>query len=107
MSERDECCPRRDVSSAVREGTYLVPWIGTLISKADLGMILLSVVQKMVGYDCPTDDRKKAVEAFVLGKDVFIIIASNVAFCAFQESSAPHLPAVMIPLILAQSAYRH
>ena len=35
--------------SAVREGTYLVPRIGTLISKVDLGMILLSVVQKMAG----------------------------------------------------------
>ena len=54
---------------AVREGTYLVLRIGTLISKADLGMILLSVVQKM--YDRPTDDQKKAVEAFVLGKGVF------------------------------------
>ena len=48
--------------SAVREGTYLVPRIGTLISKADLEMILLSVVQKM-GYDRPTDDQKKAVES--------------------------------------------
>ena len=41
--------------SAVREGTYLVPRIGTLISKAYPGMILLSVVQKM-GYDRPTID---------------------------------------------------
>ena len=52
--------------SAVREGTYLVLRNGTLISKADLGMILLRVIQKM-GYDRPTDDQKKAVEAFVLG----------------------------------------
>ena len=93
--------------SAVREGTYIVPRIGTLISKADLGMTLLSVVQKMVGYDHPTDDRKKAVEAFVLVKDVIyrfqrrflrfpregsgsvcawegrLYIVSNVASCAF------------------------
>ena len=62
--------------SAVREGTYLVPRIGTLISKADLGMILLSVVQKM-GYDRPTDDQKKAVEAFALGKDVFISLPTG------------------------------
>ena len=41
--------------SAVREGTYLVPRIGTLISKAYPGMILLSDVQKM-GYDHPTID---------------------------------------------------
>ena len=50
MSERDECCPRRNVSSAADRH---------VISKADLGMILLSVVQKM-GYDRPTDDQKKA-----------------------------------------------
>ena len=62
--------------SAVREGTYLLPRIDTLISKADLGMILLSVVQKM-GYDRPTDDQKKAVEAFVLGKDVFISLPTG------------------------------
>ena len=63
--------------SAVREGTYLVPRIGTLISKADPGMTLLSVIQKMVRYDRPTDDRKKAVEAFVLGKDVFISLPTS------------------------------
>ena len=62
--------------SAVREGTYLVLRIGTLISKADLGMILLSMVQKM-GYDRPTDDQKKAVEAFVLGKDIFISLPTG------------------------------
>ena len=55
---------------------YLEPRIGTLISKADLGMILLSVVQK-IGYDRPTDDQKKAVEAFVLGKDVFISLPTG------------------------------
>ena len=55
---------------------YLVPQIGTFISKADLGMILLSVVQKM-GYDRPMDDQKKAVEAFVLGKDVFISLPTG------------------------------
>ena len=53
-----------------------MPRIGTLISKADLGMILLSVVQKM-GYDRPTDDQKKAVETFVLGKDVFISLPTG------------------------------
>ena len=62
--------------STVREGMYLVPRIGTLISKTDLGMILLSVVQKM-GYDRPMDDQKKAVEVFVLGKDVFILLPTG------------------------------
>ena len=62
---------------AVREGTYLVPRIVTLISKADLGMTLLRVVQNMVGYDRPTDNRKKAVEAFVLGKYVFISLPTS------------------------------
>ena len=92
--------------SAVREGTYLVPQIGTLISKADLGMTLLSVVQKMVG---PTDDRKKAVEAFVLGKDVYILSlpTSLPALSKCRPHLTPHLPALMIPLTLAQSAYRH
>ena len=69
--------------SAVREGKYLVPRIGTLISKAYLGMILLIVVQKM-GYDRPTDGEKKAVEAFVLGKDVFISLPT-------LSKSCPHL----------------
>ena len=75
--------------SAVRERTYLVPRIGTLISKADLGMILLSVVQKM-GYDRPTDDQKKAVEAFVLGKGVFISLptGSGKSLC---YSCLPHV----------------
>ena len=73
--------------SAVREGTYLVPRIGTLISKADLGMILPSVVQKM-GYDRPTDDQKKAVEAFVLGKDVFISLPTSLPALS---KSRPHL----------------
>ena len=68
--------------SAVREWTYLVPRIGKLISKAYLGMILLSVVQKM-GYDRPTD-YEKAVEAFVLGKDVFISLPA-------LSKSRPHL----------------
>ena len=62
--------------STVREGTYLVPLIGMLISKAYLEMILLSVVQKM-GYDRPTDDEKKAVETFVLGKDIFISLPTS------------------------------
>ena len=73
--------------SAAREGTYLVPRIGTLISKADLGMILLSVVQKM-GYDRPTDDQKKAVEAFVLVKDVFISLPMSLPT---HSKSRPHL----------------
>ena len=53
--------------SAVREGTYLVPQIGTLISKADLGMILLSVVQKM-RYDCPTMTRRRQWKRLCLGR---------------------------------------
>ena len=73
--------------SAIREGTYLVPRIGTLISKAALGMTLLSVVQKM-GNDRPTDDRKKAVEAFVLGKDVFISLPTSLPAVS---KSHPHL----------------
>ena len=40
---------------------------GTLISKADLGMILLSVVQKM-GYDRPTDDQKWQWKHLCLGR---------------------------------------
>ena len=75
--------------SAVREGAYLVPRIGTLVSKADLEMILLSVIQKM-GYDRPTDDQKKTVEAFVLGKDVFISLptGSGKSLC---YACLPHL----------------
>ena len=71
-----------------REGTYQAPRIGTLISKADLGMTLLSVIQKMVGYDRPTDDQKKAVEAFVLGKDVFISLTTSLPALS---KSRPHL----------------
>ena len=74
--------------SAVREGTNLVQRIGTLISKADLEMTLPSVVQKMVGYDRPTDDRKKAVEAFVLGKDIFISLPTSLPVLS---KSRPHL----------------
>ena len=62
--------------SAVRERTYLVPPIGTLISKPDLGMILLSIVRKM-GYDHPTDDQKKAAKAFVFGKDEFPLLPAG------------------------------
>ena len=80
--------------SAVREGTYLVPRIGALIKKVDLGMILLSVVQKM-RYDRPTDDENKAVEAFVLGKDVFISLPTSLS--ALSKS---RLPAAMIPLAM-------
>ena len=77
--------------SAVRQGAYLVPRIGTLVSKADLEMILLSVVQKMgYEYDRPTDDQKKTVEAFVLGKDVFISLptGSGKSLC---YACLPHL----------------
>ena len=56
--------------------TYLVPRIGISISSTELGVILLSVIQK-VGYDCATDDQKKAVQAFVLGKDVVLQTKSN------------------------------
>ena len=44
------------------------------ISSTELGVILLSVVQKVdyLGYYRATDDQKKAVQAFVLGKDVFL-----------------------------------
>ena len=53
---------------AVREGVFPVPQIGISISDSELGIVLLSAVQKM-GYDCATDDQKKAVKAFVVGKD--------------------------------------
>ena len=39
-------------------------------------MILLSDIRKM-GYDRPTNDQKKAVEAFALGKDVFILLPTG------------------------------
>ena len=60
---------------AVREGVFPVPRISVSISDSELGIVLLSAVQK-IGYDSATDDQKKAVKAFVLGKDVFCI-ASN------------------------------
>ena len=53
-----------------------MPWIGISISSTELGVILLSVVQK-VGYHHATDDQKKAVQAFVLGKDVFVQTKSD------------------------------
>ena len=49
---------------------YLAPRIGIFISSTELGVILLSVIQR-VGYDRTTDDQK-AVQAFVLGKDLFL-----------------------------------
>ena len=48
-----------------------MPRFGMSISSIELGVILLSAVQK-VGYDRATNDQKKAVQAFVLGKDVFL-----------------------------------
>ena len=60
---------------AVREDLFPVLWIGNSISDSELCIILLSAVQK-IGYDSATDDQKKAVKAFVFGKDVFCI-ASN------------------------------
>ncbi len=58
-------------SYQVQEDTNLVPRIGTSVGKRELDIILLEVVQKL-GYDGATEDQKKAVEAFVFGKDVFI-----------------------------------
>ena len=55
---------------------YTVPRIGISISNTELEIILLSAVQKM-GYDRATDDQKKAVKAFVLGKDVFISLPTG------------------------------
>ena len=43
---------------------------------SQLEVILLSAVQKM-GYDRVTDNQKKAVKAFVLGKDVFISLPTG------------------------------
>ena len=54
---------------------YLGPQIGIPISNTELGVILLSVIQK-VGYNCVTDDQK-AVEASVLGKDGFFTTKSD------------------------------
>ena len=48
----------------------------TLTEWNTAGDILLSVVQK-VGYDHATHDQKKAVEAFVLGEDVFLQTKSD------------------------------
>ena len=53
-----------------------MPRIGILILNTELGVILMSVVQK-VGYDRATDDQKKAVQALVLEKDVFLQTKSN------------------------------
>ena len=50
-----------------------MPQIGISILSTELGVILLSIVQQ-VGYDCATE---KVVEAFVLGKDVFIQTKSD------------------------------
>ncbi len=55
---------------------FSVPRIGVTITKAELHLILLAVVQKM-GYDRPTEDQKTAVEAFVLGKDVFVTLPTS------------------------------
>ena len=48
-----------------------MPQISISILITELGAILLSVVQK-VGYDGAMNDQKKAVQAFVFGKDVFL-----------------------------------
>ena len=56
---------------AVREGVFPVPR-NVSISDSELGIVLLSGVQKM-GYNRSTDDQKEAVKVFVLGKDVFCI----------------------------------
>ena len=61
---------------AVREGVFPVPRIGVLISDSELGIVLLSAVQKM-GYDRASDDQKEAVKAFVLGKDVFVSLPTG------------------------------
>ena len=50
------------------EETYVVPRFGVSISMPEF---FLSVIQNM-GHDRPTDNQRKAVEAFVLGKDVFM-----------------------------------
>ena len=52
--------------------------IGVSISNSELGIVLLSAVQKM-GYDCATDDQKKAPKAFVVGKDPFQQAAVNLS----------------------------
>ena len=53
-----------------------------LIVNTELGVTLLSIVQKM-GYNRATDDQKKAVAAFVLGKDIFVSLptASGKSLC--------------------------
>ena len=58
------------------EETYVVPRIGVSISKPEFRRIFLSVIQNM-GYDRLTDDQRKAVEAFVLGKDVFVSLPTG------------------------------
>ena len=63
---------------AVREGVFPVPRISVSSSDSELGIVLLSAVQKM-GYDRATDDQKKAVKAFVVGKDPFQQAAVNLS----------------------------
>ena len=58
------------------EETHVVPRIGVSISKPVFRRIFLSVIQNM-GYDRSTDDQRKAVEAFVLGKDVFVSLPTG------------------------------
>ena len=55
---------------------FPVPRIGVSISESELGIVLLSAVQKM-GYDRATGDQKEAVKAFVLGKDVFVSLPTG------------------------------
>ena len=74
----------------VQYETYLVPRIGMSILSIELGVILLSIVQK-VGYDCAMDDQKKAVQAFVVGKDVFLQSKSNCPSRIEQRTRFPWL----------------
>ena len=64
------------MDTCAEEVTYVVPRVGVSISKSEFRRIFLSVIQNM-GYDRPTDDQREAVEAFVIGKDVFVSLPTG------------------------------
>ena len=64
------------MDTCAEEVTYVVPRVGVSISMSEFRRIFLSVIQNM-GYDRPTDDQREAVEAFVIGKDVFVSLPTG------------------------------
>ncbi len=76
---------------AIREDVLLVPQISVSISDSELGITLLSAVQKM-GCDSATDDQTKEVKVFALGKDVFVSLptGSRKSLCYACSSFEKH-----------------